>query len=50
MTLGFYPDRLLSSLEYMGLGMLGIFVVILAIYGCIVLLNLIFSNKKKKQS
>ncbi|OQB24137.1 MAG: hypothetical protein BWY11_01311 [Firmicutes bacterium ADurb.Bin182] len=48
MQLGFYFNELLGSLPYMGIGMLGIFVVILAIYGCIALLNRFFAPKSKE--
>lgn len=48
MQLGFHFKELLESLPYMGLGMLGIFVVIAVIYGCIALLNRLFSPKKEE--
>lgn len=38
----------LDSLNYMISGMVGIFVVMLVIYGTIILLGKIFSPKKKK--
>ena len=44
----FEPAAFVSSLKYMGLGMLGIFIVIGVIIGCTYLLNAVFSRKEKK--
>jgi hypothetical protein len=49
MQLGFHLDWLLESLPYMGIGLLGIFVVIGVIYGCIALLNRTFAPKKEEE-
>ena len=44
----FEPMAFVDNLKYMGLGMLGIFIVIGVIAATTVLLNSIFSNKKKE--
>ena len=44
----FHPENFVSSLSYMGTGMIGIFIVIGLIVLATVLLNKIFSDKAKK--
>ena len=44
----FNPMNFVENLKYMGLGMLGIFVVIGVIIGVTVLLNALFRDKNKK--
>lgn len=48
MQLGIHFKEFVESLPYMGIGMLGIFVVIAAIYGSIALLNRVFSPNNKE--
>lgn len=43
----FTPGAFVDNLQYMGLGMLGIFVVIGLIIGATALLNFIFRPRKK---
>ena len=43
MNFTFTPANFVSSLEYMGMGMLGIFVVTLVIIGVVTLLNKVLS-------
>ena len=45
--MNFNPAAFVENLSYMGLGMLGIFIVMGAIIGSIYLLNTIFSRSKK---
>ncbi len=45
--IAFEPFNFVSNLQYMGMGMLGIFIVIAAIWGVTVALNKIFSEKPK---
>ncbi len=45
----FAPMEFVYNLKYMGLGMLGIFVVIGVIAGITVLLNKVFSKKEDKE-
>ncbi|MEE0970426.1 MAG: hypothetical protein U0M06_13730 [Clostridia bacterium] len=40
----FEPQNFVDNLSYMGIGMLGIFVVIGVIIGCTALLNKVFKN------
>ncbi len=47
MDVNFEPSNFVSNLGYMGTGMLGIFVVIAAIWAVTVALNKIFTDKKK---
>lgn len=44
----FHPENFMSSLSYMGTGMIGIFIVIGLIVLATVLLNKVFSDKTKK--
>lgn len=44
----FHPIDFVENLKYMGLGMLGIFVVIGIIIGVTILLNTIFRDKNEK--
>lgn len=44
----FHPENFMSSLSYMGTGMIGIFIVIGLIVLATVLLNKLFSDKAKK--
>ena len=46
----FNPNRFLYSLQYMWQGMLSIFLVIGILIGSVVLMNKIFSGKKKKNT
>jgi len=46
----FNVDRFLYSLQYMWQGMLGIFLVIAILIGSVVLMNKIFSGKKRKKN
>ncbi len=43
----FTPVHFIDNLQYMGLGMLGIFVVIGIIVGATYLLNAVFKGKKQ---
>jgi hypothetical protein len=43
----FTPNAFVDNLQYMGMGMLGIFVVIGIIIGATALLNFIFRPRKK---
>ena len=45
----FEPMNFVSSLKYMGLGMLGIFIVIGVIIGCTYLINAVFSRKDRNR-
>ena len=47
-TIEFHPENFMSSLSYMGTGMIGIFIVIGLIVLATVLLNKLFSDKAKK--
>ena len=40
-------NRFLNSFEYMGKGMLGIFIVIAILVGCVTLLNKLTNREKK---
>ena len=46
----FNPMNFVTSLQYMGIGMLGILVVMGVIMASIYVLNAIFSRKKKEDS
>jgi len=46
MDLSFIPKNFIDNLEYMGIGMLIIFIVIGIIIGATMLINKIFSRKK----
>jgi hypothetical protein len=46
--IAFEPMNFVSNLQYMGMGMLGIFIVIAAIWGVTVALNKIFASKPEK--
>lgn len=47
-AIDFHPENFLSSLSYMGTGMIGIFIVIGLIVLATVVLNKMFSDKSKK--
>ena len=47
--MNFNPMAFVDNLKYMGLGMLGIFVVIVIVIITTYVLNLIFSRPKKKK-
>lgn len=46
MDLSFIPMNFVSSLKYMGIGMLIIFIIIGLIIGATLLINKVFSRKK----
>lgn len=46
MDLSFIPQNFIANLQYMGIGMLIIFIVIGLIIGATMLINKIFSRKK----
>ncbi len=46
--IAFEPMNFVTNLQYMGMGMLGIFIVIAAIWGVTVALNKIFASKPEK--
>lgn len=50
MGVNFAPENFVTNLSYMGVGMLGIFIVIGIICATTVVLNKIFSSKKKEDT
>lgn len=48
--LEFEPMNFVENLSYMGLGMLGIFIVIALVMGVTFTLNKVFSGKKKDEN